>query len=175
MADSSQATLYLASALTTVKYVEGKMDIGASNKFRPGLLAAAMCVGWGGSPGKMRQDVDKDLEKVPGGGENWEQRIQIEAQNAKSWGCGNCGEQASIAFVHLRDNGIRPLDYYYTDDYKHAFVVVGRNSGTDKSDFTKWNAEAVICDPWRGVANHVTAEKSYLSGKTLTLTYRVEK
>ena len=86
MADNNQANLNLASAITTVKYVQDKMEIGASNKFPN--LAAAMCVGWGGMNGKMRQDVDKDLESAgfkrgsEGTPDAWRKRIEVEAYNA---------------------------------------------------------------------------------------------
>jgi hypothetical protein len=178
MADNNQANLNLASAITTVKYVQGKMDIGASNKFPN--LAASMCVGWGGMNGRMRQDVDKDLASA--GIERgtaatpvvWKKRIEVEAYNAKNWGCGNCGEQASIAFTYLRDLGVRPLDYYEAEGMftRHAFVIIGLDAGTDKTDITKWNKSAIMCDPWRGVADFVTGQSSYFSGKTLTHHYR---
>lgn len=171
MAEYNTATLQLASAMTTVKFVQGKMVFGASNKLQPGLLAAAMCVGWGGMPGKMRQDVDKDLA-AEGANWTWRRRIEIEAYQAKSWGCGNCGEQASAAFVYLREHGIKPIEYYYADDHKHAFVIIGRDTSTPENDFTKWNKEAVICDPWRGVAALVIDDASYLRGRELTRTHR---
>ena len=178
MADNNQANLNLASAITTVKYVQGKMVFGASNKFPN--LAAAMCVGWGGMDGKMRQDVDKDLanagfkrgsESTP---DAWKKRIEVENYNSKSWGCGNCGEQASIAFTYLRELGIRPLDYYEAEGTftRHAFVIIGRDAGTDSTDYTKWNDSAIMCDPWRGVAELVTGQSFYFWGKTLTHHYR---
>lgn len=178
MADDNQTTLYLAQAMTTVKYVQGKMEFGASNKFPN--LAAMQCVGWGGMDGKMRQDVNKDLASAgikPGSvatPDAWKKRIEVEAYNAKSWGCGNCGEQASTAFIHLREHGIHPLDYYEAEGAftRHAFVIIGRDGSTDKTDYKKWNSDAVMCDPWRGVADFVTAQSSYFSGKTLTLHYR---
>ena len=168
---NNKRDLYLSQAVTTVKYVQGKMEFGASNKFPN--LAAAMCVGWGGMPGKMRQDVDKSLNAIQGGW-NWKQRIDIEAYNAKSWGCGNCGEQASVAFAYLRGLNVLPLDYYQADTAltKHAFVIIGRDAGTNATDYRTWNKDAVVCDPWRGVADFVTAESSYFSGKTLTHHYR---
>lgn len=179
MADINQVNSNLASAMTTVKYVQGKMDIGASNKLPN--LAASMCVGWGGMSGKMRQDVDKDLASagiLPGSTATpdvWKKRIEVEAYNAKNWGCGNCGEQASIAFMYLlRQLGVRPLDYYEAEGLfsRHAFVIIGRDASTDKTDYTKWNRGAIMCDPWRGVAELVTAQASYFSGKTLTQHYR---
>jgi hypothetical protein len=178
MADDNQANMNLATAKTTVKYVQERMEFGASNKFPN--LAAAMCVGWGGMDGRMRQDVDKDLasagfkrgsEASPGA---WKKRIEVESYNAKSWRCGNCGEQASIAFTYLRELGIRPLDYYEAEGTftRHAFVIIGLDAGTDKTDYTKWNKSAIMCDPWRGVADFVTGQSSYFSGKALTHHYR---
>lgn len=178
MADNNQENPYLATAITTVKYVQDKMQFGASNKFPN--LAASMCVGWGGMDGKMRKDVDKDLEKAgfkrgsEGTPDAWKKRIEVEAYNAKSWGCGNCGEQASIAFTYLREHGVRPLDYFEAEGTftRHAFVIIGLDPGVDKTDFTKWNKDAIMCDPWRAVADFVTGQASYFSGKTLTHHYR---
>jgi hypothetical protein len=178
MADNIQGTSYLTSAITTVKYVQEKMEFGASNKFPN--LAAALCVGWGGMDGKMRQDVDKDLANAgfKRGSEAsesaWKKRIEVESYNATSWRCGNCGEQASIAFTYLRDRGIRSLDYYEAEGTftRHAFVIIGRDANTEKTDYRTWNKNAIMCDPWRGVADLVTGQAAYFNGKTLTHHYR---
>jgi hypothetical protein len=72
------------------------------------------------------------------------------AQRAESIGCGNCGEQAAVAFMFLLSKGVRPLDYMnlYNADGRavHSFVVlsfVGDGDGT-----STWGPDAVICDAW---------------------------
>src|SRR5437870_5452280 len=71
------------------------------------------------------------------------------AQRAESLGCGNCGEQAAVAYQFLLGKGVRPLDYmnlYNADGVAvHSFVVldfVGDAGGT-----SSWGPDAVICDP----------------------------
>jgi hypothetical protein len=128
----------------------------------------------------MRQDVDKDLASVgiklgvDASPSAWKKRIEVESYHAKSWRCGNCGEQASMAFIYLRDHGIRPLDYYEAEGIltRHAFVIIGLDANIDKTDYKQWNKNAIMCDPWRGVADFVTGQASYFSGKTLTNHYR---
>jgi hypothetical protein len=62
--------------------------------------------------------------------------------------CGNCGEQSAIAFVFLRDCGVRPLDRVGRKLIDHAFVVIGRASASSLDDVRTWGPAAVICDPW---------------------------
>jgi len=73
-------------------------------------------------------------------------RIRLSADKAKSKGCGNCGENSSLAFIFLYDMGVRPLDRMAIDA-DHAFVVIGR-TGADDGDWKNWGDAAVVCDPW---------------------------
>jgi hypothetical protein len=71
------------------------------------------------------------------------------ADRAIANGCGNCGEQAAIAFEFLRSRGVSPVDYMnlYNADGRavHSFVVIDFSDGGDSCS---WGADAVICDPW---------------------------
>jgi hypothetical protein len=71
------------------------------------------------------------------------------ALRALANGCGNCGEQAAIAFEFLRSKGISPVNYMNLNDPDgnaiHSFVVISF-SGCDNT--CNWGQDAVICDPW---------------------------
>jgi hypothetical protein len=65
---------------------------------------------------------------------------------------GNCGEQAAVAFIFLRDNNVFPIDYIEKPPGwfglgSHAFVVIGRLSGSDPNKIEGWGPDAVVCDP----------------------------
>jgi len=67
-----------------------------------------------------------------------------------------CGPHSAVAFVYLRDElKVLPLDWMMYNNFQHAFVIVGRRSDTEAEDFTTWNRDAAICDPWRGEAELV--------------------
>lgn len=72
------------------------------------------------------------------------------AQRAIQVGCGNCGEQAAVAYVFLQQRGVLPLDYMNLYDPQggavHSFVVI-EFAGADDSS-SGWGESAVICDPW---------------------------
>ena len=72
------------------------------------------------------------------------------ADNAIRARCGNCGEQAAVAFVMLIDRGVEPLDLMECTSTDHSFVVIGRRENSDPTgyDAMKWGPDAVICDPW---------------------------
>lgn len=81
----------------------------------------------------------------------WEGAIAIWAKNAAKNHCGNCGEHAAVAFIYLRDRGVRPIEYmgYVSGIFEdHAFVVIGRKAQTDLGNPAKWGADVVICDPY---------------------------
>ncbi len=76
------------------------------------------------------------------------------AMNAKG---GNCDEFSAVAYVCLKNMGIRPIDWYKLDPAvgDHAFVLIGRPLGVqyiDQKDLAKWGAKAVVCDAWLGDA-----------------------
>lgn len=152
------------------RYVDDKIDIGASNKPGPGMIARLLCAGGTFSKGELRQKVDDDLATVANPG--WEHVLEFSARWAKHYGCGNCGEQSAMAFVYLRQQNVFPLDWYQVDDFKHAFVIIGRDPLSSVRDYRTWGGEAVVCDPWRGIADYVTAESSYFSSRVPNFLYR---
>jgi hypothetical protein len=100
------------------------------------------------------RSVDIAVAREPGDGKlGMPGVIRGTAAKARDLGCGNCGEQAAVAFVYLKDAGVRPLDYMvYKEPGDHAFVVIGRAANSVESDYTTWGDDAVVCDPWGGNA-----------------------
>ncbi len=101
--------------------------------------------------------------------------IRTIASSAVSKGCGNCGEQAAMAFILLLDRKVEPLDYMFCagegDD--HAFVVIGRREGSDvrKYDPQGWGPDAVVCDPWMGKAYSCREMTTHLAPRTSSFVY----
>lgn len=70
--------------------------------------------------------------------------------------CGNCNEQAAVAFTYLHRLGVRPLDYCTLTPYSraddHVFVIVGRRREADPKKkapvWEQWDDDAVVCDAW---------------------------
>lgn len=62
---------------------------------------------------------------------------------------GNCSELSALAFLYLRDNGIRPIEYYgvIRGGWDHAFVVLNRDTNIAVPNFADWSYQAVCCDP----------------------------
>jgi len=165
---------YLAAALDTVKFVDSKMDIGTSNKFLNnfwGLPARLQCVS------ETRKSITDDLAKqrdaIKKSGVD-PRKIMVEtwAFWAQSNGCGNCGEQSAIAFVHIRDKyKCFPFDWTQINSFAHGFVVLGRKGVTNPEDSSTWNSEAVVCDPYYGEALPAKA-CAHLRGARIGLLYR---
>lgn len=101
--------------------------------------------------------------------------IRTIAESALSKGCGNCGEQAAIAFMMLVDKRVEPIDYMFCagegDD--HVFVVIGRREGSEvsKYDAQSWGPDAVVCDPWMGKAYSCSEMQTNLAQRTTTFKY----
>ena len=169
----TEATRNIAAANMAVKYVRSKMDIGASNKPGTGMIARMLCAGGTFNKGELREKVDQDLAKIKN--PTWRDVLNLSGDWAKHYGCGNCGEQSALAFVYLRQHGIFPLDWMQVGNFKHAFVIIGRKSGSDPSDYNGWGSDSAICDPWvsrSGPGSLVTLW--YLHDK-LALLYREER
>jgi hypothetical protein len=85
------------------------------------------------------------------------------------------GAQATLAFAYLLSHGVRPLDYMHVAGREQAFVLIGRAdpvsalTATEQDDERtahvtmpsagraeirpeSWGADAVVCDPYRGLA-----------------------
>ena len=126
----------LASNLQRAKaacaHVKRKLPRGAGN--RPdGSSDAEACVLW------VRENMVSAKDWVP-----------HLASRAVQYGCGNCGEQAALAFMYLKQQGVRPLDYMnlYDPEGKaiHSFVAIEFEGEGEES--SGWGTHAVICDPW---------------------------
>lgn len=78
------------------------------------------------------------------------EQIRIAALWAEQHGCGNCGEQAALAYQWLLEQKVSPLEYMNLARPKdHAFVVLGRVPGSQISNPSTWGPAAVVCDPWK--------------------------
>jgi hypothetical protein len=101
------------------------------------------------------------------------EKIRIHADHAKADKCGNCGENADLAFIYLYDRGVRPIDRVeHTGD--HNFVVIGRQDGAI-NDTASWGPAAVICDPWmQGLFFGDTQKGSYPASQ-LEAVQRIKK
>jgi hypothetical protein len=142
LSPSDEAKNNLVRAKETVAYVERFMTKGAGNK----LSDAGKT--WGGSWGCVfgARQVSDSLQH-----DTIIDYLRMTSEIFKATGCGNCGEQTSIAFMALYDSGIRPIDYMNVANGDHAFVMIGRNEG-EAHDVAKWGTHAVVCDPWYGKA-----------------------
>ena len=166
---------YLGAAIHAKDFVEKKMDIGSSNKFPNsyyGFPSRYGCVQE--SRGEIGKDLAKQAPDIRRDGINpLRAMVNTWAYWAQHYGCGNCGEQSALAFVHLRDiYKLFPLDWMQVGNFRHGFVVLGRIGVTEPSKTSTWNDEAVICDPWRGEAL-AAADATYLKSESPGLIYRM--
>jgi hypothetical protein len=140
----------LTFATKAVDYVKSKMTVGASNKVMDVVstgFGSALCVmAMRGVQDEAEWEPARE-DQIPG----WLVRVAAIAESA---GCGNCGEQAALAFVHLyRELKVRPVHMMSrTGGVDHAFVVIGRAAGSKDGDYKTWGDAAVVCDPWHGKA-----------------------
>lgn len=174
---NNYTTNHLAAAIIARKYVESKIDIGASNKVGTGMITRLLCAGGTFSKGEMRQKVEDDLNTWSKNNQasfGMKHYLDASADWSKHYGCGNCGEQSALAFVYLRQQGVKPLDWYQVNSFQHAFVIVDRASGSDPKNYLTWGNDAVVCDPWRKVVAYVNDESSYFSKNSPNLLYREE-
>jgi hypothetical protein len=170
------AAANLNAAIQTERYVRKKMDIGSSNRFTDnlsGLTLPVWCVS------ETRDQIVRDLktqekEIKRQGIDPRKAIVETWASHARDMGCGNCGEQSALAFVQLRDVWkVSPLDWMQVGGWAHGFVVIGRISATNAAKIETWNAEAVVCDPWKNYARPA-ADAKYLVGEKIALIYRIE-
>lgn len=165
----------LALAFHAKTYVDSKIDIGASNQLPNaywGWPARKLCVA------ESRSKIEEDLKGQTSNkgrldADSLKKMVDTWAHWSRHYGCGNCGEQSALAFVHLRDTWkARPLDWMQVGDFEHGFVAIGRSTATVASSIRSWNPEAVICDPWRGVAC-AADQAAWLRGEAIGLIYRI--
>ncbi|MBV8881037.1 MAG: hypothetical protein JO332_13800, partial [Planctomycetaceae bacterium] len=98
------------------------------------------------------------------------------ADNAIMTRCGNCGENAAIAFILSADAKVEPLDYMElaAPEDDHAFLVIGRREGSNPAryDATSWGPDAVVCDPWMNKAYPCSEMFIHLASQTTSFLYR---
>lgn len=134
------------AATNALQHVAQKVPLGAGNKVSDLIasgLSSGMCV--------LTSRLIRLGESVVGYQPEWAKgklNIEILAMDTEKVGCGNCGEQSAVAFVYLKQRGYRPLDWMCISNGDHAFVVIGRASGSKESQPASWGEAAVVCDPW---------------------------
>jgi hypothetical protein len=158
----------LKLAKDIVVKVRGLLDIGASNQPSSGPAQKA-CVP------RMRKFANQNIQFS--GSFFWTVGDLREiADRAIRSRCGNCGENAAIAFISCVDQKVEPLDYMECagpgDD--HVFLVIGRKEGSsaDRYDAATWGPDAVVCDPWMNKAYLCSEMSIHLAPRTSTFTYR---
>lgn len=160
----------LTEAHFAVTYVKSVMVIGASTSPKdigkgllasatfgisrfaehPGLRAAITPPVGAYEANLVRFVIENQIRKKMNGDER---EIEVMANVAWMTGAGNCSNQAALAYIRLRDRGIRPLDFTDFADFDHAFVLIGRlpegtpPSASKSSQPDTWGEDCVICDP----------------------------
>jgi hypothetical protein len=158
----------LVAARDVLTKVRGMLDIGASNQQGSGP-AQRDCVG------RARKFTAPHLQFK--GSFFWSVGdIREIADRATMSRCGNCGENAAIAFIQCVDGKIEPLDYMECagPDDDHAFLVIGRREGSDPSRYnaTSWGPDAVVCDPWMNKVYPCSEMGIHLASQTDSFIYR---
>lgn len=154
-------------AANIVSQVQAKLPRGAANK-PDSSQDSIECVG------RMRKVTYKELIAA-GAFYKLVSDIKTIADNALRRQCGNCGEQAAIAFMMLLEKKVEPIDYMFCagegDD--HSFVVIGRREDSDvrKYNAQTWGPDAVVCDPWMGKAYPCGEMQTNLALRTKTFEY----
>ena len=147
-----QFEVNLAAALEAVRFVKGKMKYGAKNKVKDLIKSRGEsldCVDTlrGLASTREAEILTNYADNAHAGAER---EAELNAMLAAKLGCGNCNEQASLAFIYLRDKGVFPIDLINKEnDFLnyggHSFVVIGRIDKMIKP--ADWGGDAVICDP----------------------------
>jgi len=132
----SKTEWYLECAKDAVKFVMSKMTIGSANKFGDVVKSrgkSIFCV------------IGHSIEFSRLGNKQMEERLRIISVVAQKDGCGNCGEQAIIAFVYLMDNkgDVRPIELFKFTNKDHNYVVIGRLRGSVIETPATWGPEAI--------------------------------
>jgi len=102
---------------------------------------------------------------------SWEEQFAISVRYAKQSKLGNCGEYSRVTIDNLKKIGIKTsCELYYLkypgNEGSHVFVVIGRDSKSDASDYTTWGDNAVVCDAWSGetfLANQIPDKLQFWS------------
>lgn len=158
---------FLEEAKSANVIVKHKLTIGPGNRWYSGL-PATVCVAIQRKESKTEiKRRANEIRKKAGTAKDsqmaewikWQYVIAIWAKNAEKGHCGNCAEHAAVAFMHLKNKGIRPVEYmaYMSGFFEdHAFVVIGRHAGTNVNKPASWGNHVVVCDPYYDKAYPVT-------------------
>ena len=133
-----------AAALTACKRTREILKKGAGNKPFNAMLGLGfpiLCVS------QARGMADR-IEKYQVAKSPKEARIQAVHEAASFWQCGNCGEHAAVAFILLRDMGVRPIDLMERQKKDHGFVVIGRSPQSPATKPMDWGQAAIVCDAY---------------------------
>lgn len=150
----------LDAANQAVRHVARYMTIGSSNKWGD-MLAS-------GGGGMLCVVATRSVEVAVPRTQAVPSWIREMAAKAQSSGCGNCGEQAAIAYIYLVETAkIAPLDYMSRVNADHAFIAIGRIDGSDAADYSTWGPSAVVCDPWDGEAYQASEIPTRMPGRGL--------
>lgn len=150
-------TQNLEYANQAIQATAAHMVVGASNKLRDVLSS------WGDS--LLCVPATRSVKIATPNSRAVPSFIREAALKAIASGCGNCGEQAAIAYLHLVEVcKVQPVDYVSLTNADHACVIIGRlteNSrdehiGAALPDLKTWGANAAVCDPWHGKAYAAT-------------------
>jgi len=133
----------LAAAKQAISYVAQKMTIGASNQSDQYRV-------WAADDQTVQRIKNQCLGEVRSRttASDWELKITQAKDASERFGCGNCGEQAAIAFKYLERTGVRPIEYCFRSSDGHSFVMIGRKSNATAEKMDSWGPDAVVCDPW---------------------------
>ena len=156
---------YEAVALLAVAYVQDKLRGGSQTSFLDVISTG----------GRALWCVERARAQARAiGWTNFGEQIEAMATAAEANGCGNCGEQAAVAFMFLKRWPIAPIDYVHLLEKDHDFVVVGADDSSSQY-VTDWGADAVICDPWDGKAYPVAQiyERMYNNGGRVRSLFRI--
>ena len=126
-------------------YVQSKMKLGAANNYlNPNMwfneVETKSCVLQARAEissmykGKTVSIIEYTLKK---------------AAILENTGCGNCHEQASLAFAWLIKNRVGPIEIMHFSNADHVFCVLNRSILTKVENPDQWNEDSVYCDPWR--------------------------
>jgi hypothetical protein len=102
-----------------------------------------------------REAISEHLETLK---EERSLELAIRTHLAEREHLGNCVEKSAVLanfFLNLGDSftqyGVK-AEIFTIENGDHSFVVLGRKPGSDPNDYTTWGEDAVICDPWLGIA-----------------------
>lgn len=158
----------LLIAKDLVVKVRGQLDIGAANLPTSGPAQWA-CVTRNRTMTAAQLEFKRAFFKSVAD-------IRKIADNAIMTRCGNCGENAAVAFAACIDMKVEPLDYMElaAPEDDHAFLVIGRKEGSNpyRYDADAWGRDAVVCDPWMNKAYPCSEMTTHLASMTTSFLYR---